>query len=128
MKDWKTMNMTHQFPIPFDFSTLRNIKGRKLPKETKLKMIKEGLQAGLPLNKISVEIGYSPSYLMNVYNKNSGFENHKLYDDLCRIMEEVNSGRSVEDQLKATIKDQQKQIAEYETIILALVEKLEGAK
>jgi lambda repressor-like predicted transcriptional regulator len=128
MKDWKTMNMTHQFPIPFDFSTLRNIKGRKLPKETKLKMIKEGLQAGLPLNKISVEIGYSPSYLMNVLNKNKGFENHKLYDDLCRIMEEVNSGRSVEDQLKATIKDQQKLIAEYEEVILALVEKLEGAK
>ena len=128
MKDWKTMNMTHQFPIPFDFSTLRNIKGRKLPKETKLKMIKEGLQAGLPLNKISVEIGYSPSYLMNVLNKNKGFENHKLYDDLCRIMEEVNSGRSVEDQLKAAIKDQQKLIAEYEEVILALVEKLEGAK
>lgn len=128
MKDWKTMNMTHQFPIPFDFSTLRNIKGRKLSKETKLKMIKEGLQAGLPLNKISVEIGYSPSYLMNVLNKNKGFENHKLYDDLCRIMEEVNSGRSVEDQLKATIKDQQKLIAEYEEVILALVEKLEGAK
>ena len=128
MKDWKTMNMTHQFPIPFDFSTLRNIKGRKLPKETKLKMIKEGLQAGLPLNKISVEIGYSPSYLMNVLNKNKGFENHKLYDDLCRIMEEVNSGRSVEDQLKDTIKDQQKLIAEYEEVILALVEKLEGAK
>lgn len=122
------MNMTHQFPIPFDFSTLRNIKGRKLPKETKLKMIKEGLQAGLPLNKISVEIGYSPSYLMNVLNKNKGFENHKLYDDLCRIMEEVNSGRSVEDQLKDTIKDQQKLIAEYEEVILALVEKLEGAK
>ena len=128
MKDWKTMNMTHQFPIPFDFSTLRNIKGRKLPKETKLKMIKEGLQAGLPLNKISVEIGYSPSYLMNVLNKNKGFENHKLYDDLCRIMKEVNSGRSVEDQLKATIEDQQKLIAEYEEVILALVEKLEGAK
>lgn len=125
MKDWKTMNMTHQFPIPFDFSTLRNIKGRKLPKETKLKMIKEGLQAGLPLNKISVEIGYSPSYLMNVLNKNKGFENHKLYDDLCRIMEEVNSGRSVEDQLKATIKDQQKQIAEYETIIEQLLNLLD---
>ena len=126
MKDWKTMNMTnHQFPIPFDFSTLRNIKGRKLPKETKLKMIKEGLQAGLPLNKISVEIGYSPSYLMNVYNKNSGFENHKLHDDLCRIMEEVNSGRSVEDQLKATIKDQQKLIAEYETIIEQLLNLLD---
>ena len=125
MKDWKTMNMTHQFPIPFDFSTLRNIKGRKLPKETKLKMIKEGLQAGLPLNKISVEIGYSPSYLMNVLNKNKGFENHKLYDDLCRIMEEVNSGRSVEDQLKATVEEQQKLIAEYETIIEQLLNLLD---
>jgi len=90
-----------------------------------LKMIKEGLQAGLPLNKISVEIGYSPSYLMNVYNKNSGFENHKLHDDLCRIMEEVNSGRSVEDQLKATIEDQQKLIAEYETIIEQLLNLLD---
>jgi uncharacterized protein YbaP (TraB family) len=40
-------------------------------------------------------------------------------------MEEVNSGRSVEDQLKATIKDQQKQIAEYETIIEQLLNLLD---
>ena len=130
------MNMTNkpnQFPLPFDFETLRNVKGKKLPRQVKLDMIREGLRNDYSLNRISVEIGYSPSYLHNVYSQQPG---HDLHDDLVKIIEAVKTEKQAQTSLesaKVVMKNQAKRIeeleaklVEHETIIEALLNKIWG--
>lgn len=110
------MNMTnkHQFPLPFDFQTLRNVRGKKLPRQVKLDMIREGLRNNYSLNRISVEIGYSPSYLNNVYAQQPG---HDLHDDLVKIIEAVKAEKQAQNNLesaKVVMKNQAKRIEELE--------------
>jgi transposase-like protein len=111
------MNMTNkpnQFPLPFDFQTLRNVKGKKLPRQVKLDMIREGLRNDYSLNRISVEIGYSPSYLHNVYSQQPG---HDLHDDLVKIVEAVKTEKQAQNNLesaKVVMKNQAKRIKELE--------------
>lgn len=123
------MNMTkpkYQFPLPFDYSTLRNVKGRKLAKAVKLQMIEDGLAAGQTLIKISEAIGYSSNYLSAVKNNKS----HPLNSDLIKIIEKTTGKPTMTnmDQMKLVIEEQQALISEYEEVILALLEKIEGAK
>ena len=111
------MNMTNkpnQFPLPFDFQTLRNVKGKKLPRQVKLDMIREGLRNDYSLNQISVEIGYSPSYLHNVYAQQPG---HDLHDDLVKVIEAVKTEKQAQNNLesaKVVMKNQAKRIKELE--------------
>ena len=127
------MTNKHQFPLPFDFQTLRNVKGKKLPRQVKLDMIREGLRNDYSLNRISVEIGYSPSYLNNVYAQQPG---HDLHDDLVKIIEAVKAEKQAQNNLdsaRIVMKDQAKRIkeleaklVEHETIIEALLNKIWG--
>ena len=107
-------NKPNQFPLPFDFQTLRNVKGKKLPRQVKLDMIREGLRNDYSLNRISVEIGYSPSYLNNVYAQQPG---HDLHDDLVKIIEAVKAEKQAQTSLesaKVVMKNQAKRIEELE--------------
>lgn len=125
------MNMTnqkhkYQFPLPFDYSTLRNMKGRKLPKAVKLQMIEEGFASGQTLIKISEELGYSSNYLSAVKNN----KNHSLHNDLIKIIEKCTGKPTMTnmDEMKLVIEEQQALISEYEEVILALLEKFKGIK
>ena len=107
-------NKPNQFPLPFDFQTLRNVRGKKLPRQVKLDMIREGLRNDYSLNRISVEIGYSPSYLNNVYAQQPG---HDLHDDLVKIIEAVKAEKQAQTSLesaKVVMKNQAKRIEELE--------------
>lgn len=107
-------NKPNQFPLPFDFQTLRNVKGKKLPRQVKLDMIREGLRNDYSLNRISVEIGYSPSYLHNVYSQQPG---HDLHDDLVKIVEAVKTEKQAQTSLesaKVVMKNQVRRIEELE--------------
>ena len=107
-------NKPNQFPLPFDFQTLRNVKGKKLPRQVKLDMIREGLRNDYSLNRISVEIGYSPSYLNNVYAQQPG---HDLHDDLVKIIEAVKAEKQAQTSLesaKVVMKNQARRIEELE--------------
>ena len=130
------MNMTNkpnQFPLPFDFQTLRNVRGKKLPRQVKLDMIREGLRNNYSLNRISVEIGYSPSYLHNVYRSQP---KHELHDDLVKIIEAVKTEKQAQNNLdsaRVVMKNQAKRIeeleaklVEHETIIEALLNRIWG--
>ena len=122
------MNMTnqkhkYQFPLPFDYSTLRNMKGRKLPKSVKLQMIEEGFASGQTLIKISEELGYSSNYLSAVKNN----KNHSLHNDLIQIIEKATGKPTMTnmDEMKLVIEEQQALISEYEKTIEGLLNLLD---
>ena len=113
----------YQFPLPFDYSTLRNMKGRKLPKAVKLQMIEEGFASGQTLIKISEELGYSSNYLSAVKNN----KNHTLHNDLIKIIEKFTGKPTMTnmDEMKLVIEEQQALISEYEKTIEGLLHLLD---